>query len=209
MRMAFFFDQSRCMGCNACTVACKDYYDVNPGPVRYRKQFTKEIDDGIGGFYSFVMSCNHCEKPACVAACGAQAISKREDGIVVVDRSKCAGLLDCITACPFAEPGIADDKQEPAIQHQETWQVPHPMQKCNMCVELQDKGEKPICVRACPTHAIEVGDYDALLAAHPDAEPLTVEKYPYAWLNAAGVADTGPSMLVKPRKKLVITGKNK
>jgi anaerobic dimethyl sulfoxide reductase subunit B (iron-sulfur subunit) len=209
MRMAFFFDQSRCMGCNACTVACKDYYDVNPGPVRYRKQLTHEADDGIGGFYSLVMSCNHCERPACVTACGAAAISKREDGIVVVDRSKCADLRDCIKACPFAEPGIADDKQEPANQRQETWQVAHPMQKCNMCVELLDKGETPICLRACPAHAIEVGDYDELKAKHPDAEPLTLAKYPYAWLNKEGEQDTGPSMLVKPRKKLKITGNYK
>ena len=205
MRMAFYFDQSRCMGCNSCTVACKDWYNVNPGPVRYRKHNTYETD-GEGIFYSFVMSCNHCKEPACLAACGAGAITKRADGIVVIDRNKCQDLRACITACPFSEPGVADDKQEPLGK--DTWKVAHPMQKCNMCVELQDKGTLPVCVRACPAHAIEVGDYDELLRNHPGAEPLTIDKYRYAWTNNENT-NTGPSLIVKPRKPLTISGPNK
>lgn len=206
MRMAFFFDESRCMGCKTCTVACKDYYNVNPGPVGYRKQDTYELDDGVGGFYSFVMSCNHCEDPACLKACGALAITKRPDGVVVVDRNKCQGLKACITACPFSEPGISDDRQEP--DYSDKWLVRHPMQKCNMCAELLDKGELPVCVRACPAHAIEVGDYDVLLRNHPGAEPLTLDKFPYAYTNNKDTS-TGPSMLVKPRKSLKIIGNYK
>ncbi len=204
MRMAFFFDQSRCMGCNACTVACKDYYDVNPGPVAYRRQHTHEDMTGYGKFYSLVMSCNHCEKPACMAACAAGAISKRSDGIVVVDRKKCLELRACIDACPFAEPGIADDRQEPLSK--ETWQVKHPMQKCNLCVTLLDKGEKTVCERACPAHAIEVGDYDALMRKHADAEQVNVAKYPYAYVPGNPNADIGPSLLIKPRKPFIISG---
>ena len=205
MRMAFYFDQSRCMGCNTCTVSCKDWYNVNPGPVRYRKHNTYETD-GAGVFYSFVMSCNHCEDPACMKACGAGAISKRSDGIVVVDRNKCQELRSCITACPFAEPGIADDKQEPLGQ--DSWIVKHPMQKCNMCVELLDKGEQPVCVRACPAHAIEIGDYDELLRVHAGSEPLTIDKYPYAWINNQDTT-TGPSLIIKPRRPLTVFGPNK
>lgn len=207
MKMTFFFDQSRCMGCNTCTVACKDWYDVNPGAVRYRKQWTHETDDGLGGFYSFVMSCNHCEHPACVEACSVGAITKREDGIVIVDRDKCEDLQACILACPFAAPGISDDKQEPSSMRKESWVVDHPMQKCNMCAELLDKGERTICERSCPNHAIEVGDLDALRKKYPEAELITIDKYPYAWVN--GDEDTKPMLLVKPRKKLVIKGNYK
>ncbi len=203
-RYAFFFDQTRCKACNACTVACKDYYDVNPGKVAYRRHWTHETD-GAGAFYSFVQACNHCEKPACVGACGLGAISKRSDGIVTVDRNKCQDLKACISACPFAQPGIADDKQEPVSK--ETWQIKHPMQKCNMCVELQDKGEETICVRACPVHAIYVGDYDEIMRKYPDAEQITPAKYPYAYENNTN--DTGPSLLVRPRKALKISGNNK
>lgn len=205
MRMAFYFDQTRCMGCNSCTVACKDWYNVNPGPVRYRKQFTYESEDGVG-FLSLVMSCNHCEEPACKKACSSGAITKRPDGIVVVDRTKCQDLRSCITACPFGEPGIADDRQEPTTE--DTWRVAHPMQKCNMCVDLQDKGEKPVCVRACPAHAIEVGDYDELLRTHAGAVPLTYDKFPYAWINNTDKT-TGPSLIIKPRKTLEVYGPNK
>lgn len=201
MRMAFFFDQSRCMGCNACTVACKDYYNTNPGPVRWRKQRTHEKDDGAGVFYSLVMSCNHCETPACKAACGAGAISKRADGIVHVDRDKCQGLKACISACPFAEPNIADDRQEP--DRKDTWKINHPMQKCNMCMELLDKGEQPICVRACPLRVIEVGDFDTLMSKYPGAEQITQAKYDYAYVNNT---QTGPSLIIKPRKALKISG---
>lgn len=202
MRMAFFFDQSRCMACNACTVACKDYYNTNPGPVRWRKQATNEVDGSAGVFYSLVMSCNHCENPACKSACGAGAIMKRPDGIVYVDRNKCQSLKACITACPFAEPAIADDRQEPLAG--EKWIVRHPMQKCNMCKELLDKGQTPVCMRACPAHAIQVGDYDELMRNNPGAEQVNPTKHPYAYVN--NTTDTNPSFIIKPRKPLVITG---
>lgn len=202
MRMAFFFDQSRCIGCNSCTVACKDYYNVNPGKVRYRKHETYENAASDGIFYSLVMACNHCESPACMPACGAGAISKRADGIVVVDKSKCVNLRACITACPFAEPAIADDKQEPNAK--DAWQVKHPMQKCNMCVEKQEKGQPTVCEKACPVRAIEVGEYDELLRKYPEAEQLSYTKYPYAYSNTNYT--TGPSLLIKPRKQLIVRG---
>ncbi len=202
MRKAFFFDQSRCIGCNSCTVACKDYYNTNPGPVRWRRHQTHEFLDTEGVFYSLVMACNHCEEPACMSACGAGAITKRPDGIVVVDRDKCQNLQSCIVACPFAEPGIADDRQENGGES--TWLVEHPMQKCNMCVELQDKGEKPVCERSCPVRAIEVGEFDDLLRRHPGAEQLNKASFAYAYVNNTN--ETGPSLIIKPRKALKIRG---
>ncbi len=200
MRMAFFFNQTRCMGCSTCTVACKDYYNTNPGPVSWRKQEIYEVDDSEGLFYSLSMSCNHCETPACKAACGAGAITKRNDGIVLVDRTKCQELRACISACPFAEPQIADDRQEPKTN--DTWIVNHPMQKCTMCAALQDKGEQPVCVRACPSRAIEVGDYDELMAKHADAVQITPVNAPYAYANNTN--NTGPSFLIKPRRKMTM-----
>jgi anaerobic dimethyl sulfoxide reductase subunit B (iron-sulfur subunit) len=190
------------MGCNSCTVACKDYYDVNPGPVRYRKQFTHEIEeDGSVQFYSLVISCNHCKTPACEPVCPSKAIVKRADGIVVVNRDKCIEARACIAACPFGEPNIADDRQEP--NRKNTWGYPHPMQKCNLCVERLDRGEDTICVSACPMRAIEVGDYDELMQKHPESVPLTMEKFSYAYTG--NNTSTGPSLLIKPKKRLAIT----
>jgi len=208
MRMAFFFDQSRCMGCNTCTVACKDTYNVNPGPVSYRKHETYEIEDSEGVFYPLVMSCNHCENPICVKACSVGAITKRSDGIVYVDRSKCQGLQACILMCPFAAPDIADRKQEPT--YSDKWISRHPMQKCNLCMEMLDRGEETVCVRACPAHAIQVGDFDKLMRDNPGAVQLSYSQFKYAYTNDPnGTSNTGPSFIIKPRKPLTVTGSNR
>ena len=201
MRRAFVFDQEKCMGCNTCTVACKDWNQVRPGPVRWRIQNTHE-SNMAPYFFPLAMSCNHCENPACVTACGAGAITKRpNDGVVYVDRDKCIGLTSCISACPFAEPKIADSIQEP--QRYEGWQIDHPMQKCDFCMERVDKGQNPVCVDSCPAHALEMGDYDYLIAKYAAKTPsvtlvqLSQTDFPYAYAN--NTTDTGPSLLIKKR----------
>lgn len=204
MQFGFYFDQTRCIGCNACTVSCKDWHQVNPGPVRWRKQEFHETGNSI--FENLTMSCNHCENPACVAACGVGAISKNEKGIVIVDRSKCQQLRSCITACPFSAPHIAESDQEPTKL--ETWQVDHPMQKCKYCYERVNDGESPVCVAACPTRALEYGDFYDLQRKHPDAVRLNEADFPYAYSNPNGRRDTNPSFLIKKRKTLVVSDFN-
>jgi anaerobic dimethyl sulfoxide reductase subunit B (iron-sulfur subunit) len=202
MRRAFVFDQEKCMGCNTCTVACKDYNQVNPGPVRWRKQHTHEVDDN---FFPLSMGCNHCKEPACLKACAVGAIIKRpDDGVVYVDRDKCINLLQCISACPFAEPAIAEDAQEPT--RYKGWQVNHPMQKCDFCMDRLDKGLQPICVASCAAFALEVGDYDTLIAKYA-AKGVTLTQmsraeFPYAYANSDD--STQPSYLVNKRGGLTI-----
>lgn len=192
VQLGFYFDQTRCMSCNACTVACKDWNQVNPGPVAWRKQFTYELN---GKFFPFAMGCNHCAEPACMNACTVGAISKSEDGIVTVDRNKCQNLQACISACPFAKPQIAGDKQEPnAIIG---WTIQHPMQKCTMCKDRLDKGEKPACVQACVGRALDFGNMDDLRAKYTDAVQLTPDEFSYVYVNNKN--DTKPSILVKKR----------
>jgi anaerobic dimethyl sulfoxide reductase subunit B (iron-sulfur subunit) len=202
MRRVFVFDQEKCMGCNACTVACKDNNDVNPGPIRWRYQQTYEPQSG--GFFPFSISCAHCEDPACLRVCGARVITKRPDGIVHVDRTKCRDLKTCLAACPFAAAHIADDQQEP--RKGMGWMVDHPMQKCDFCKDRQDRGEAPICVRACPCFALDSGDYDEMIAKYKwlgiDLVPLTPEDFPYVYKNNTN--DTKPSILVNKRKSQTI-----
>ena len=165
MRYAFYFDQTRCMSCNSCSVSCKDWNQVNPGPVRWRKQENHEKNNGVSVFENLTMSCNHCEEPACLTACAANAITKTDKGIVIVDRNKCQALKACITACPFAAPHIADDLQEP--KKGENWVVDHPMQKCKYCWERIEDGNSPVCVSACPVRALDYGDIDDLQRKYP------------------------------------------
>ena len=110
MQYGFVFDQSRCMGCNACTVACKDWNQVKPGLVRWRKhkghEKTNEGYDVISQtsaletVENLVMSCNHCDRPACIKSCSSNAISKDPNtGIVSIDREKmpwCISMRDCM-----------------------------------------------------------------------------------------------------------------
>lgn len=190
MRYAFFVDMTKCKACNTCTVSCKDWNLVNPGPVRWRRQETYEYNDT---FLPFSMSCNHCENPACQTACPAGAISKRADGIVVINRNACIGDKSCITACPYAKPQIADDTQEP--DKDASWAITHPMQKCTFCYDKIDAGESPICVSSCVNHAIDFGDFDALKIKYPDAVQINSTDFPYLYVNNTN--DTGPSILVR------------
>lgn len=208
MQYGFFYDQSRCIGCNACSVACKDWNQVNPGPVRWRKQECHETNNDRPVFENLTMSCNHCADPACMKVCSAGAITKTEKGIVIVDRTKCQQLRACINACPFSAPHIAEDAQEP-IKRQE-WTVNHPMQKCKFCYELVKDGGSPVCVSACPVHALDYGDIDDLERKHPDAVRLNETDFPYAYSNKNAMAQqykstVNPSFLIKKRKPFTVT----
>lgn len=197
VQLAFYFDQSRCMACNSCTVGCKDWNQIQPGLVNWRTQFTHERPDS---FYPLSMGCNHCDKPACVAACPSGAIAKDNNGIVTVTRAKCTSVLACVAACPFGVPKIADDRQEP--EHISGWQVKHPMQKCTFCLDRQTKGEAPACVKACVGRALDFGTVDTILAKYPDAVRMNKTDFPYAYKNASA-PDTGPNFYVKKRGTLV------
>ena len=102
MQLGFYFDQTRCTGCYACSVACKDWNDIPAGPARWMRILYNEEGKYPNVFVSHLaVPCYHCAEPACVLACPVDAISKREsDGIVVVDRDKCLGCGLCAATCP-------------------------------------------------------------------------------------------------------------
>lgn len=187
------------MACNACSVACKDWNQLNPGLVSWRSQYTYETEKG---FFPFSMGCNHCEDPACVKVCSYEAITKNEEGLVIVDRNKCRDLRSCASACPFAVPKFADDKQEPhAILG---WQIQHPMQKCTLCKDRLDEGDKPACVKACVARALDFGSMEMLRDRYTGAVQLNEQQFPYMY-KLKGAADTGPSILIKKRPDNGIT----
>lgn len=97
MQLAFYFDQTRCVGCYACGVACKDWNDVPAGPAKWRRITHIEEGDFPRPFVAHLSeTCNHCENPLCATVCPAGAIAKRdEDGVVLVDRSKCREEARC------------------------------------------------------------------------------------------------------------------
>ena len=155
-KMGYYFDQTSCIGCRTCQIACKDKNDLRIGIL-----FRHVRDFEIGSYptarvYHHSSTCNHCETPACVAACpnGSMYIDD-EDGTVQHDYSKCIGCQYCVEACPYGVP-VYDEQIGQAI-------------KCNACIELRANGEKPACVASCPMRALEFGPIEELEAAHPDA----------------------------------------
>jgi anaerobic dimethyl sulfoxide reductase subunit B (iron-sulfur subunit) len=148
----FFIDKSRCIGCNSCVIACKQWHDVQPGPMKWMRVYQWET----GVFphtrvHILPIMCFHCENPVCVKACPNVAIYKEERyGAVLVDPKRCSGTRKCWQACPYGAPQYEGDEIE------------RKMSKCNMCIDRLDQGLKPICVLSCSMRALEFGVLDEL-----------------------------------------------
>jgi Fe-S-cluster-containing dehydrogenase component/formate-dependent nitrite reductase membrane component NrfD len=146
VQYGFLIDQRTCIGCHACTVACKTEHQVPLGQFR---TWVKYVDQGEypSTTRDFgVMRCNHCTDAPCVTICPTQALFKREDGIVDFDNSRCIGCKACMQACPYDAIYIDEDT--------------HTAAKCNFCSHRVDQGLEPACVVVCPTESIWVGDLD-------------------------------------------------
>lgn len=200
----FLFNQSRCIGCNACTVACKNWNKVDIGPVRWRQARFYELESKKGNgiqLQTVVTGCNHCAEPACLKECPFEAISKDAvTGIVTIDRAKCQSCGTCLESCPFSMSQIADDEQEPT--QDPSWEVEHPAQKCTMCPERQKDGLPPVCVAACPTRALKFGDLEELKKIK-GAVQLNKKDFPHVYCN--NDTETSPSLIIIPKDEITVT----
>ncbi len=134
-----------CFGCHTCEVACKQEHNLPVGPrlIRVHPDGPREIE-GKPQMRYLVTHCMHCAQPPCLDACPVGAITKRHDGIVLVNEGLCTGCKECIDACPL---GAMQFNEEKGIA-----------QKCDLCVERIDRGLQPACVSACPGYCIYFGD---------------------------------------------------
>jgi Fe-S-cluster-containing dehydrogenase component/formate-dependent nitrite reductase membrane component NrfD len=143
-KYAFVIDQRKCIGCHACTVACKAEHDV---PIGIYRTWVKYIEKGEfpnSRRYFLVNRCNHCDDAPCVAICPTKALYKRKDGIVDFDSSRCIGCKSCMQACPYD--ALYIDPYN------------HTAAKCNYCAHRTEVGLEPACVVVCPERAIIAGD---------------------------------------------------
>ena len=145
MRRVMVIDESRCVGCEACVVACKNENAVPPG--LYRDWVVQELRGEFPELELSIRSerCNHCEDAPCVSNCPTGASHYRGDGTVQIDRDKCTGCRACIAACPYDARYVPPDGY---------------VDKCTLCVHRLDKGLGTACEEVCPTGAIAVGDLD-------------------------------------------------
>jgi Fe-S-cluster-containing dehydrogenase component len=158
-------DHTRCIGCHACTTACRSENEV---PLSVTRTYVKSVD--VGAFPQArrafqVTRCNQCEDAPCVTACPTAAMYRRPDGIVDFDKEACIGCKACIAACPYDAIFINPED--------------HSAEKCNFCAHRLDVGLEPACVVVCPVEAILVGDLDdpgSKVAEIVNRLPVTVRR---------------------------------
>ncbi len=144
VQWAKVIDHTRCIGCHACTTACKS---ENVVPIGVTRTYVKHVDVGVFPQVRRahqVTRCNQCAHAPCVTACPTTAMFKRPDGIVDFDKSICIGCKACMAACPYDAIFINPED--------------HSAEKCNFCAHRIDVGLEPACVVVCPTQAILIGD---------------------------------------------------
>ncbi|HWM22792.1 MAG TPA: 4Fe-4S dicluster domain-containing protein [Ilumatobacteraceae bacterium] len=145
-RLGFVLASDSCIGCHACTVACKSEHDVPLGVNRTWVKYieTGEFPDTARTFT--VMRCNQCDDAPCISICPTRALYRAPNGVVDFDDSRCIGCKACMNACPYD-----------AIYINPETNTAH---KCNFCNHRVEVGLEPACVTVCPTHAIITGDLD-------------------------------------------------
>ena len=164
-KYAFVIDQRKCIGCHACTVACKAEHDVPIGVYRTWVKYIEKGEFPNSRRYFLVNRCNHCTDAPCVAICPTRALYKRGDGIVDFDSNRCIGCKSCMQACPYDALYIDPYSQTAA--------------KCNYCAHRTEIGLEPACVVVCPERAIIAGDMhnpNTEIARIIAREPVRVRK---------------------------------
>ncbi len=145
-RLGFLLDSDSCIGCHACTIACKSEHDV---PLGVNRTWVKYIETGKfpdASRHFSVMRCNQCEDAPCMTICPTNALFRADNGVVDFQDDNCIGCKSCMNACPYDALFINPDTNT--------------AQKCNFCNHRIEVGLEPSCVVVCPTEAIKVVDFD-------------------------------------------------
>lgn len=167
-RWAMAVDLGKCVGCQACTVACIMENAVPDNSFRTIVSTYEVTEQDQAGTWMLPRLCNHCAEPPCLPVCPTGATYQRPDGIVVVDNSVCVGCAYCVQACPYDARFIN--------HHSQT------ADKCTFCLHRVDAGLLPACVETCVGGARVFGDLRdpnsavSALARRPDAKVLKPER---------------------------------
>ena len=157
--IAAVIDLTKCVNCRSCVIACKDEFAINDYPpyssgmpfTGQKWMHVEEVERGAFPkvrFTSIPILCQHCDNAPCIAAATGGAVYKRPDGIVVIDPVKSKGQKQIVDSCPYGVIFWNEEKQIP--------------QKCTFCLQRLDKGGVPRCMLACPSGAINIGEYGKL-----------------------------------------------
>jgi Fe-S-cluster-containing dehydrogenase component/formate-dependent nitrite reductase membrane component NrfD len=146
LKYGFVIDHRKCIGCHACSVACKTEHEVPLGSYRTWVKYVERGTFPHTRRFFTVLRCNHCTDAPCVPICPTAALIKRDDGIVDFDKDRCIGCKSCMQACPYDAIYIDPNTNTAA--------------KCNFCAHRVEVGLEPACVIVCPERAIIAGNLD-------------------------------------------------
>ena len=161
----FAIDLRKCIGCHACTIACKAEHEI---PVGVNRCWVKTVEKGSfpeTRRFFFPVLCNQCVDAPCVRICPTRALFRRRDGIVDLNGESCIGCRACMEACPYDQLFIDPNT--------------HTAEKCNFCANRVENELLPACVIVCPTECRIFGDLDdptSAVARIVQHESFTVRK---------------------------------
>src|SRR6266851_329987 len=142
----FAIDLRKCIGCHACTIACKAEHEI---PIGVNRCWVKTVEEGTFPAtrrFFFPVLCNQCDEAPCARICPTNALFKRPDGIVDLHGDVCVGCRACMIACPYDQLFIDPNT--------------HTAEKCNFCANRVENELLPACVSVCPTECRIFGDLD-------------------------------------------------
>lgn len=183
MRWGMVIEQKRCIGCNACVLACKAEHFLPPEILWNRVLISETGKYPTVNKVIYNVRCNQCAEPKCVDVCPTGATHRRDDGIVIIEETECVGCRYCMIACPYQARSIYEDGDaeyfpgQGLTEHEKVGRTLYPhevgvVQKCGFCKERIDEGlakglkpgvdrdATPACVISCPTKAMHFGDLD-------------------------------------------------
>ena len=179
VQYGFYFDQSRCVSCRTCVIACRDWYNTPPGPVKMLKIFEWETGTFPTTRLNFLFApCYHCASPACVAQANGAMFKEGNYGAVLINPAlqNSASLRAAWNACPYGS--ISFDSDSPTAN----------AFKCTMCIDRLTQNQYPICVEACPLRALDFDTMTNLQQKYGNNSQLTGMPSP----------TTTPSVVFKP-----------
>ncbi|MCB8933403.1 MAG: 4Fe-4S dicluster domain-containing protein [Fimbriimonadaceae bacterium] len=200
-RLSMLIDLTRCIGCDACTLACKQ---ENGTPVDVFFARVLNVESGtypnVKRLYIPVL-CNHCDDAPCLKSCPNKAIIRREDGIVLIDQERCRGTGACVSACPYGNVMLIP-RDKWYLNEDESYERDHVKprlnenvaRKCTYCAQRVDVGLDPACVVACPTKARIFGDLEdreSEISTYIEEQKVATKREPFHLLPEAKTKPAG------------------